>query len=113
MNREQVLRIPADANAGKTPLLFLALVLIFSVPFYFLEQRSLLPEGMPFIAVTALMVFVPMSLALAFTFKEGNLRSVRSLLARAVDVHKVKPLLWWCRHFCCCQPRYIWRICFL
>ena len=49
---------------------------------------------MPFISVTSLMVFVPLILALAFTYKEGGWPEVRSLLARAFDVHKIRPLLW-------------------
>jgi hypothetical protein len=84
----------AATSAARTPLLFLALVTVVSIPFYFLERRALLPEGMPFIAVTSLMVFVPSLLALTFTFKESGWRGVRALLARAVDIHKIRPVVW-------------------
>lgn len=88
--------LPANAgvSAARTPLLFLLLVIVFSVPFYFLERRSLLPDGMLFISVTSLMVFVPMVIALSFTFKESGWSGVRSLLARAFDIHKIRPVLW-------------------
>ncbi|HEX7114534.1 MAG TPA: CPBP family intramembrane glutamic endopeptidase [Steroidobacter sp.] len=78
----------------RTPLLFLLLVPIFSIPFYFLDRHPLLPEGMLFVSVTSLMVFVPLVLALTFTFKESGWHGVRSHLARALDVHKIKPMLW-------------------
>lgn len=80
--------------ARRTPLLFLLLIPVFSVPFYFLEPRSLLPPAMPFIPATALMVLVPMVLALAFTYKEGGSGASRALLARAFDVHKLRPWFW-------------------
>lgn len=93
-------QVPSDRDTssgtwvGRTPLLFLLLVPVFSLPFYFLDRRALLPEGMPFISVTSLMVFVPLILALAFTYKESGWPEVRRLLARAFDVHKIRPLLW-------------------
>lgn len=82
------------SGAIRTPLLFLAVVPVFSLPFYFLNGRALLPDGRPVIPVTSLMVFVPMALALTFTFKECGFGEVRRLLARAFDMHKVKPFLW-------------------
>lgn len=85
---------PSEVSARKTPLLFLLLVPVVSLPFYFLERRALLPEGMPFMSVTSLMVFVPAVLALSFTFKEGGWRAVRGLLARGLDVHRIRPVLW-------------------
>jgi membrane protease YdiL (CAAX protease family) len=81
-------------HTTRTPLLFLLLVPVFSLPFYSLDRRSLLPAGMPFIAVTALMVFVPMIIALAFTYKERGWSGVRSVLASAVDARRVQPLFW-------------------
>jgi membrane protease YdiL (CAAX protease family) len=85
--------VPA-AGPGKTPLLFLLLVPVFSLPFYFLERRALLPEGMPFIGVTSLMVFVPAVLAFSFTFKDGGWPAVKDLLARTFDVRRIRTVAW-------------------
>jgi membrane protease YdiL (CAAX protease family) len=84
----------SEPSAGRTPLLFLLLIPVFSLPFYFLERRALLPVGMPFIAVTSLMVFVPAVLAFAFTYKEGGWRAVKDLLARAFDLRRIRPVFW-------------------
>lgn len=84
----------SDVSGRKTPLLFLLLVPLVSVPFYFLEKRAMLPEGMPFISVTSLMVFVPAVLAFAFTYKDGGWRAVKELLARGVDIRRIKPIIW-------------------
>lgn len=78
----------------RTPLLLLLLVPVFSVPFYFIERRSLLPSPMPFIPVTASMVLVPTVLALAFAYKEGGPGAACALLARAFDVNRSRPWFW-------------------
>lgn len=83
---------PSDA---RTPLLFLVCVMLASTPFHFMEMRSLLPEGMRFIPISALMTLVPVTLAAVFVLKERGWRAMGRLLARAGDARKIWPLLWW------------------
>lgn len=86
-------RVNAATGSG-TPLLFLILVLIFSLPFYLIAPRRLFPQSSLSTSVGALMVLVPLTVAIALTYKESGWTGVRRLVARAFDIHKVRPALW-------------------
>lgn len=82
----------------RTPWLFFALLLVLSVPFFFIGRRSLLPEGMPFFSATALMAFLPLIIATALAWRQQGAKAAVAPLKAAFAVTKVHPL-WWATAF--------------
>ena len=86
---------PSCVIAGSTPepnavrasaSLFFALVLVFSLPFYALGATGGRLPGLSILPLSALMTFVPMTVALILVYRQRGFASVMALLKRAVQV---------------------------
>jgi len=70
------------------------LVFVLSIPFYLLDALTGVEvlEGLP---ISVLMVFVPLTVALILTARASGAEGVKALLARVVDVRRVRPKAWY------------------
>lgn len=78
----------ARRDREPTPLLFLALVLLASTPFYVFIDVSLLPRNVGFFPASALMVWVPCLVAIGLTIRQSGIAGVRALARRASDARR-------------------------
>lgn len=85
---------PSLVSDGPTPRpdarrasasLFFALVLVFSLPFYALGATGGRLAGLSNLPSSALMTFVPMTVALILVYRQQGFASFRALIKRAVD----------------------------
>ena len=84
----------ARTARSQSPLPFFLLVFALSIPFYLLDAWTgiELLEGLP---ISVLMTFVPLCVALVLTARASGAVGVKELLARAVDVRRVRPKVWY------------------
>ena len=71
----------------KSPLTFIFLVFLFSIPFWFLgaggaKLTKIIPINLP---ISALMFVCPLSAALILTYRESNSRGVKKLMKSVFD----------------------------
>jgi membrane protease YdiL (CAAX protease family) len=79
---------------SQSPLPFFLLVFALSIPFYLLDALTGIEviEGLP---LSVLMSFVPLIVALILTTRASGAEGVKALLARTVDVRRIRPKAWY------------------
>ena len=78
----------------QSPWIFFLLVLLLSIPFYFLGAAG---GRLPILTAqptSALMAFMPMIAALILVYREGGGKGATNLLKRALDVDRVRGMGW-------------------
>jgi hypothetical protein len=80
---------PAAQAREPSPLAFFVLVLVLAVPFWVLGALTGV-ELLPGLPIAALSFICPVLAGLILAWREGGHRGARSLLARAVDVRRIR-----------------------
>lgn len=86
------------STTQRRPWAFFALFLALSIPFWIIgaSSRSFLPAWIPInLPTAALMTFNPALAALILSYRDGGWRAVRGLLARALDIRRLRRIRWW------------------
>ena len=92
----------SDAQSGKSPLAFFALVFLLSSPFWALSWLTglLLLPGLP---LAGLMAVCPGIAALILSGRENGASGVKELLKRSFDYKRIAAKIWYVP-ICFCIP---------
>jgi uncharacterized protein len=77
-----------------SPILYFALVLVVSLPFYALGIAGGRLPSLASLPSSALMAFVPMTVALILVYRQHSIASVGALLKRTMDLRVVRQPGW-------------------
>ncbi|MCL1466871.1 type II CAAX endopeptidase family protein [Argonema galeatum] len=95
MSHEDFTTQPHTIGISKSPLKFLLLVFVLSVPFWlvgFLDLPKMLPINLP---ISALQFVCPITTALILVHKENKPNGMKDLLKRAFDFKRIKNKIWY------------------
>lgn len=85
---------PAPDAVGASASHYFALVLVFSLPFYALGATGDRLAGLSILPSSALMTFVPMTVALILVYRQRGIASVMELLKRVLELRGLRHPGW-------------------
>jgi len=83
-------------SRNRSPFLFILMVFLLSIPFYWFNDRSVLPKSLHIYAPTFIFAaIIPVSLANLFLYCERGWDGVRDLWTSVFDYRRIRNKLWY------------------